>query len=155
MVIRTAVAADVDSIMSTHLSAVTQICSAVYQPDEISAWIAGGTNPGRYLSGIMEGRFIVALLGETVVGFSDFDLGTREVCGMFVAPSHVRQGIGRALLLEVEARAVRQGVGRLHLEATLNAIEFYRAQGFVLDKMGSFRLRSGLSVPCATMYKNL
>ncbi len=155
MLIRTAVVTDVDDIMSAHLSAVSQICSTVYGSEEISGWISGGRNPDRYLQGIAEGRFVVALLEEAVVGFSDFDLQTGEVCGMFVSPSQVGQGIGSALLQAVEARAVRQGVRRLHLQATLKAIGFYQRRGFVLDEMDLFRLRSGVSVRCAVMPKDL
>jgi len=74
---------------------------------------------------------------------------------MFVTPAHLRQGIGRALLRVVEERALRQGVAHLHLQSTLNAVPFYRAQGFALDEMGTFRLRSGVDVPCALMHKDL
>ncbi len=155
MLIRTAVAADVDGIMTTHLSAISRICSTAYRQPEIDAWLAGGGNTDRYSQGIAEGRFVVALREETLVGFSDFDLAKGEVGGMFVAPSYVRRGIGRALLHEVEARAALQGVKRLHLQATLNAIAFYRSQGFILDEMSSFRLRSGVCLPCATMHKDL
>ena len=62
MEIRGAVATDVDDIMATHLSAISEICSRAYEPDEISAWIAGGAHPDRYLPGIDRGRFIVAVL---------------------------------------------------------------------------------------------
>jgi putative acetyltransferase len=153
--IRAAVAGDVDGIMDAHLEAIRELCSAAYAPDQISAWTSGGKNPARYLPGIAAGRFSVALLGETVVGFSELDLVKGELCGMFVAPAHARQGIGRALLAAVEARAVRQGVGRLDLKATLNAVDFYRALGFVLDEMSTFELRSGVTVPCAVMHKDL
>jgi putative acetyltransferase len=155
VLIRTAVATDVEGIMTTHLAAISQVCSKVYQPEEISAWVAGGKDPDRYLPRIVGGQFIVAVSAQGVIGFSDFDLDKGEVCGMFVAPSHMRQGIGKALLQVVEERAVQQRVGRLHLRATLNAIAFYQAQSFDLDGMGSFRLRSGVSVPCAHMHKNL
>lgn len=141
--------------MTTHLSAISEICSSAYPPNEIEAWISGGRNPERYLPGIAEGRFLVAILDEVVGGFSDFDPSTGEVCGMFVAPAYVRRGIGRALLERVEARARERGVRRLGLRATLNAIEFYRAQGFVVDEMSLFRLRSGVELRCADMHKDL
>jgi len=155
VLIRTAVAADVEGIMTTHLSAISEICSAAYSPNEISAWISGGRNPERYLPGIGEGRFLVALQDEAFAGFCDFDLSSGEVCGMFVAPAHVRRGLGRALLQTVEARARQAGARRLWLRATLNAILFYEAQGFVVDEMSSFRLRSGIDLRCAVMHKDL
>jgi putative acetyltransferase len=155
VLIRTAVAADVEGIMTTHLSAISEICSTAYEPHEINAWLSGGRNPDRYLPGIADGRFLVALLDEAFAGFCDFDLSTGEVCGMFVAPTYVRRGIGRALLQTVEARARQGGVRRLCLRATLNAIGFYEAQGFVVDEMSLFRLRSGVDLSCAVMHKEL
>jgi GNAT superfamily N-acetyltransferase len=154
MLIRAAVATDVEGIMATHLSAIREICSAAYQPDEISAWTSGHAPP-RYLQVIVEHLVFVALIEDTVVGFSEFDAGTGEVCAIFVAPARVRQGIGRRLLQTIETNAIRQGVERLHLQASLNSIGFYQAQGFTLDTMGSFRLRSGVNVRCAAMHKYL
>jgi GNAT superfamily N-acetyltransferase len=155
MVIRPAVATDVDGIMMTHVAAIRETCSAAYKPDEIAAWTSGGMNPDRYLPGITKGRMLVAVVDEAVVGFCEFDAATGEVLGMFVAPAHLRRGIGRGLLRTVEATAGQCGLRRLHLQSTLNAIDFYRAHGFVVDEMALFRVRSGVSVPCALMHKDL
>jgi GNAT superfamily N-acetyltransferase len=155
MTIRTAVAADVEGIMAVQASAILQICGAVYKPDEIAAWTAGGKDPGRYLAGIAEGRFSVAVVEGVVAGFYDLDVGKAELRGLFVDAGHGRRGIGRALLKHAEFSAVRQGVRRLRLDSTLNAIPFYEAQGFVLAEMGMFRLQSGMLLPCGVMHKEL
>lgn len=155
MLIRPALAADVDAIMVTHVAAIRETCRAAYNPEEIAAWTSGGMNPERYLPGITEGRTLVAVVDEAVVAFCEFDAGTGEVLGMFVDPAHLRRGLGRGLLQAVEGRAAQRGLERLHLQSTLNAIEFYRANGFVVDEMALFRLRSGVSVPCAVMHKDL
>jgi GNAT superfamily N-acetyltransferase len=154
MLIRAAVATDVEGIMATHVAAIRQICSAAYEPAEISAWISGST-PQRYLQPIAENLFLVALLEQAVVGFGELDVRTGEVLAIFVDPAHVGQGMGRRLLQTIETSAARHGVRRLHLQATLNAIGFYQAHGFVLDAMGSFRLRSGVSLACGAMHKDL
>jgi GNAT superfamily N-acetyltransferase len=155
MAIRAAVATDVDGIMAVQSSAVLRICSSVYKPDEIAAWTAGCNDPERYLPGILEGRFSVALIEGSVVGFYDLDVGRAELRGLFVEAGLGRRGIGRALLKHAELSAVRQGVQRLRLDSTVNAITFYEAHGFVLDEMGMFELRSGLRLPCGIMHKDL
>jgi len=155
MLIRPAVASDVDGIMVTHVAAIRETCSSAYKPEEIAAWASGGMNPERYLPGISEGRVLVAVEEDAVVAFCEFDAATGEVLGMFVDPAHLRRGIGRGLLESVETAAVQRGITRLHLQSTLNAIEFYRANGFVVDEMALFRLRAGVSVPCALMHKDL
>lgn len=155
MLIRQAVASDVEAIMVIHVAAIRETCSSAYEPEEIAAWASGGMNPERYLPGISQGRVLVAVEESAVLAFSEFDATTGEVLGMFVAPAHLRRGIGRLLLQTVEATAVQRGVTRLQLQSTLNAIEFYRANGFVVDEMSLFRLRSGVSVPCAVMHKDI
>ena len=155
VLIREAVAADVEDIMTVHLAAISEVCREAYSPDEISAWLAGGRNSARYLPGIAEGHFLVALIDGACAGFCDFDLDTGEVCGMFVAPRQVRRGVGRALFQTGEARAQERGVRRLTLRATLNALGFYEAQGFVVDEMTVFPLRSGVELRCAVMHKDL
>jgi GNAT superfamily N-acetyltransferase len=155
MEIRTAIAADVDGIMAAHLSAIVQICASAYKPEEITAWTAGGKDPERYLPGIVEGRFSVALIEGVVVGFCDLDVGQAEVRGLFVHAGYTGRGIGRALLNRAEGRALRAGVRRLRVDSTTNAIGFYRALGFVLDEMSLFRLRSGVCLPCGVMHKEL
>jgi GNAT superfamily N-acetyltransferase len=155
MLIRRAVTTDVDAIMVTHVAAIRETCCSAYGPDEIAAWTSGGMNPERYLPGITEGRTLVAVADEAVVGFCEFDAATGEVLGMFVDPLHLRRGIGRGLLQTVETTAVQRGLGRLHLQSTLNAVDFYRANGFVVDEMALFSLRAGIEVPCAVMHKDL
>jgi GNAT superfamily N-acetyltransferase len=155
MDIRTAVTGDVEGIMAVQFSAVLEICASAYTPDEIAAWTAGGRDTERYLPGIVEGRFSVALIEEAIVGFCDLDVAQAELRGLFVDAGHARRGIGRALLSHAEGSAVRHGVRRLRLESTINAIGFYQAHGFVLDEIGTFRLRSGLRLPCGVMHKDL
>jgi putative acetyltransferase len=61
--------------------------------------------------------------------------------------------LGGALLKTLETCAHQHGLARLHLHATLNAVPFYQAHGFVLDAMTSFPLGPEVSLPCARMHK--
>lgn len=48
-----------------------------------------------------------------------------EVRAVYVHPNHARQGVGTALLDELERRARRRGFDSLVLTASLNAVPFY------------------------------
>jgi GNAT superfamily N-acetyltransferase len=77
---------------------------------------------------------IVAEIGSTIVGFASFiaqDGNDAELEGMFVEPSHWRQGIGRALIEAVERELVAWQATRLRVVANPNALAFYTALGFV------------------------
>ena len=76
---------------------------------------------------------ICAEIGSTIVGFASFiaqDGNDAELDGMFVEPSHWRQGIGRMLIEAVERELVAWHATRLRVLANPNALAFYRAVGF-------------------------
>ena len=78
---------------------------------------------------------VVAEIGSTVVGFASFiaqDGNDAELDGMFVEPSHWRQGIGRLLIEAVERELVAWQATRLRVVANPNALAFYKAVGFVI-----------------------
>jgi GNAT superfamily N-acetyltransferase len=77
---------------------------------------------------------LVAEIGGAIVGFASFiaqDGNDAELDGMFVEPSHWRQGIGRALIEAVERELVAWRATRLRVVANPNALAFYSALGFV------------------------
>lgn len=77
---------------------------------------------------------IVAEIGSTIVGFASFiaqDGNDAELDGLFVEPSHWRQGIGRTLIEAVERELVAWQATRLRVVANPNALAFYTALGFV------------------------
>lgn len=77
---------------------------------------------------------IAATLGGQVVGVAQLDpqLDREEgrLRALFVDGDWQGRGLGRALMAEIEARAVRHGCVRLHGAMSLNAVPFYAATGF-------------------------
>ena len=76
---------------------------------------------------------LVALSSGSVIGYACLLTGpdgaghVRQVC---VHPDLQRTGIGRALMEEVDAEAVRLGLAALWLNARLSAEPFYRSLGY-------------------------
>ena len=114
-----------------------------------------GKRPEGYLQAIATNPFFVAILNGDVVGFSELDHQTGEVRAVYVQPTCVRQGIGRKLLQAVETAACERSITRLHLHATLNAVSFYQAHGYVTDGPGTLVLRTGTNLPCDNMHRDL
>lgn len=154
MLIRAAVASDAEEIAAVHVSAIREVCSQVYEPSQIQAWVSGKTPQG-YLRAIAERLVFVALRQDQVVGFSEIAPKTGEIFAVYVRPDSLRQGVGGSLLQALETSAAEHALGRLHLHATLNAIPFYEAHGFVLDAMTSFPLGADARLACASMHKLL
>lgn len=66
--------------------------------------------------------------------------GDWELDGLFVEPGHWRGGIGRALV------AASRGKHTLHVVANLNALDFYRACGFIDGALVEMQLSDGLEM---------
>jgi GNAT superfamily N-acetyltransferase len=153
MLIRAAVPSDVEEIFGVHMSSIRDVCGAMYDAAQIDSWTCR-KRPEGYLEPIANHPFFVAEVEGALVGFSELNPETREVCAVYVRPDRLRQGIGRGLLL-VETAAHERRLPRLHLSATLNAVPFYQANGYVSDGAGSVLLGDGTNLPCANMHKEL
>ncbi|CAN5240976.1 GNAT family N-acetyltransferase [soil metagenome] len=97
----------------------------------------------------------VAEMDSAVVGFGILVPRLSEIRACYVHPRLSRQGIGVALLNELERLAGQSGLDWLNLNAALNAEAFYLANGYIADGLGKQMLPSGREMSCVRMYKFL
>jgi len=98
---------------------------------------------------------LVAEIGGQLVAVAQVDVAAGALRALFVDAALQRQGVGRALLATVEARARAAGCGRLRGAMSLNAVPFYLQAGF-RPRAGPTRLlNAGVRVPVAWMEKTL
>ncbi len=97
----------------------------------------------------------VATMDNGVVGFGIVVPRLSELRACYVLPRLGRQGIGRALLSELERTVQNAGCDWLNLNASMNAEPFYLANGFVADGLGRQPLPGGHEMSCVRMYKFL
>jgi GNAT superfamily N-acetyltransferase len=97
---------------------------------------------------IADGRLRVAVdASGALLGFSlvlPVARGACELDGLFVAPEHMRRGIGGALVRDAAERARARGADRLTVIANDNALRFYQRAGFRGDRWVPTRFRPGL-----------
>jgi N-acetylglutamate synthase-like GNAT family acetyltransferase len=82
---------------------------------------------------IARNEVFVAEVGTRIVGFATIiahEGDDTELEGIFVEPSEWRQGIGTALLRQIEREAQAWGASRLHVVASRNTEAFYAREGF-------------------------
>ena len=94
------------------------------------------------LDQITDGRTVVAERDGELLGFSVVlrrDDGDAELDGLFVDPTHWRQGIGRVLVEQAERIAAAEGAANLWVTANTRALGFYDSCGFV--KVGEVATR--------------
>jgi putative acetyltransferase len=155
--VRRAKLADVDAIAEAHLDSIRSLGPQFYDPDIVSDWAARVTG-AIYVNAMARGEVFFIAVGPAgdVLGFSshridDGDHGT----AVYVRGRAARRGIGSALFRAAEKSARAVGAASIEIEASLAAIDFYRANGFEETGRGAHRLWSGLEMPCVFMRKVL
>jgi GNAT superfamily N-acetyltransferase len=73
---------------------------------------------------------VVAELDARLVGVAQLDVAGGRLRALFVDAPLQMQGVGRALLADIEQRAAARGNTRVHGAMSLNAVPFYTRAGF-------------------------
>ncbi len=154
LIIRTAEQEDCPSIAHVHTSAVRAISTCLYTPEEIEAWAVPRT-PESYKQSIRTKEFHVAVEDDVIVGFGVLNQENREIEAVYVSPDVERRGVGLMILGLLEERARGLGLEVLSLNASLNAVRFYKRAGYVAQEESKYRLHSGVEIPCVPMVKRL
>lgn len=140
MEIRDATGNDAPAIRRVHEASIRGLGPETYDDRQVEAWAAGCASAD-YAASIDEdgSEFVVAEDDGTILGFGslshdadDYPIHVdTEVTAVYVAPSAAREGVGTAILDELETRARARGAERLVLTASQNAVPFYRRHGYV------------------------
>jgi GNAT superfamily N-acetyltransferase len=130
-VIRTAVVADLP-----RLRQVYRRSSMSNEGDRVNLLAHGDLLefPGE---GISTERTRVALDPHSaIIGFTTFLVGggTMELEDLFVDPPWMRQGVGKALVVDLVAMARAHSLARLEVTANPHAMAFYESLGFVAGR---------------------
>ena len=101
---------------------------------------------------------VVAEQQGQIVGFAALVVGGTQIAGVYVRPTHMRQGIGCQLVQHLEKISVESQNSYLTVVSALNATSFYQALGYqVLGKTAFWArvLPWPIKVPCTVLRKQL
>ncbi|MEF9900418.1 MAG: GNAT family N-acetyltransferase, partial [Pseudomonas sp.] len=97
-----------------------------------------------------------AVMSGRCVGRTDtINLQSGELGAIFVLPTFMGHGIGKKMVAHLEHLARKAGLAEIHLEATLNAENFYQRCGFTGSAQAVYNSPSGLQLACVPMRKQL
>ena len=150
--IRPATPADAEALSTLHKASVRALCLGAYTADEIEAWLRE-REPQGFRHAMTDGgeTTLVAECDGAVVGFAS--IKETVLFGLYVDPATGR-GAGRVLLAAAEDEVRRRGASVLSLQATLNAVPFYRQHGFMRQERSTVR-RGGRDLAVLDMIKTL
>jgi GNAT superfamily N-acetyltransferase len=145
--------ADAPMFFELRRAAILVGCAGHYPAALLDTWIDPATDGG--LAEPTPEHFYFAEIDGRVVGSGVLDLASGRIDAVFVHPTAFRRGIGAAIMRQLEQIARANGLRRLVLDATLNAVEFYRSMGFEGHARGTYASPRGLSLACIPMTKTL
>jgi hypothetical protein len=128
--IRTALRADVTDIMRVRRQAILSKAASHYDPATLNDW-ADAADAGRMAKRISDPdyRALVVEADGEIIGFAVAAISKHELQALYVKPNPIGN-IGTALLAAIEALAFR-AVPFLVCDASLNAVSFYKAHGYI------------------------
>jgi putative acetyltransferase len=138
------------SFLDVHHAAVRGLAGSYYSPAIVNDWATLPVtdeavdgfkgNPDREVR-------LVAEADSVIIGVGALIVRTAELRACYVLPSASRQGVGTAIVREIERIARQEGPAHLELDASLNSEPFYLALGFQALNRGEHLRRSGLVMP--------
>ncbi len=159
-VIRCARAEDAERLVQLHFDAVHVGAKDDYPPQVLDAW-SPKPNRDRYAwmrreieSGQNQVRVMEARDGN-LAGFCMFSPATGFIQAVYVAPDYFGMAVGRSLLRNAEASILEAGTREASLNASSNALGFYRSEGYVWLRSSTQGLADGSRMDCHEMAKAL
>jgi GNAT superfamily N-acetyltransferase len=145
---------EVSEVLRLIRRAVEQGCRDHYDGRQRRA-VALGYASNLYVESLGSLETVVIEHQRRVVGMAQLDPGRDRLCALFVDADVQQCGVGRALLAEIERRALRRGSSRLHGAMSLNAVPFYLQAGFLPCAGPQHLVAAGVELPVVRMEKIL
>ena len=146
------------AILAIHHRAIHEIASADYPAEVLAVWGPLVTQPdlSQFDAKIERGQVvIVAEVNGVLVGFGELVPDNNELLALYVNPDYLRQGVGTAILNELERIARRRRLPFLQMDSSLTAAPFYQANGFEAVRSDFHVLESGERMVCVKMRKKM
>ena len=148
--VRRAVPADAAILCGLHKASVRALCAGSYSTAQIELWLARGCADDYRRAMTVGGEIMFAAThADHVVGFASTRAG--KLLALYVDPRSGR-GAGGPLLAAVEEHACHAGEKGLCLQATPNAVAFYRQHGYMRGPRAMVR-RGGIELAVLEMTK--
>lgn len=165
--VREAEPADRRAIRDVHVASVRGLAADSYDDAVIEAWTGDeDRDPSVYAVDDEDVVFVVADDGGEVVGFGElaagpdatasYDLAAdAEIRAVYVGPEHAGEGVGSALLRELENEGRDRGVSTVVLTASVNAAAFYEHHGYERIERTTYAFGEDATGPVVVMRKRL
>ncbi|QBX41039.1 GNAT family N-acetyltransferase [Pseudomonas fluorescens] len=151
--IRRATPDDAQIAFDIRRLAIRHQCIGAYSQQQMLDWTKGAAEDG-YDTLMAKHFYLVCTEGEPVAT-GMLDLEQHEIGAIFIRPDFMQRGLGKRVLFFLEDLARELGLAEVCLDATLNAVDFYRRCGYIGEGSAIYQSPSGLQLACVPMVKKL
>ena len=144
---------DANRAFDIRRDAIRSQCIGAYSAEQMALWTRGKAADG--YDALMDKQFYLGWVNGEAIATGMLDLDNNEVGALFVRPAFTGRGYGKAMLAHLEDVARQRAIEEVVLDATLNAVSFYRGCGYVGDEQAVYHSPSGLVLACVPMAKRL
>jgi putative acetyltransferase len=151
--LRPFLASDTPVVAAIFVAAIQELTSDDYSEAQQEAWAAVADDEvefGRKLAGELT---LIATLQNSPVGFAALK-GADHIDMLYVHPNVAGQGVGTSLCDALEKLATARGTKGLSVDASDNAVDFFRKRGYVAKQRNSVTV-NGEWLANTTMHKTL
>lgn len=151
--IREATIDDISEITAIFRDTVRSVNSRDYNERQIEAWASGADDLKKWTDRIKKHYFIVAELGDSIVGFSYLTKGF-YLDGLFVHKDFQRKTIASKLLRIIESRVSINGYDTIKSDVSITALPFFDSHFYEVEKKQK-KSYKGLVFENYIVYKDL
>jgi putative acetyltransferase len=151
--LRPYLASDTPMLAQIFVAAIQELTGDDYNEAQQEAWAAAAEDEDAFGKKLAGELTLIATLQNSPVGFASMK-GADYIDMLYVHPSIVGQGVGAMLIDALEKLAGARGATALSVDASDNAIEFFKRRGYVPKQRNSVP-RHGEWLANTTMQKQL
>jgi putative acetyltransferase len=148
-------------ILEAQRSAIRQTAASAYRPAIIDEWaptVIVRERVEKFQRWIERGEELIVVATDStgkIIGFGSIVPTNSELRAVYVDAANGGRGVGRALLARLEELAREAALTELRMDASINAVPFYEANGFISLEPGEHIMPSGARMACVRMRKVL
>ena len=151
--LRPYLASDAPLLAAIFVAAIQELTGDDYNEAQQEAWATGAEDEAAFGGKLASELTLIATVQNSPVGFASLR-GNEHIDMLYVHPSVVGQGAGAMLIDALEKLAGARGAKALTVDASDNAVEFFKKRGYVATQRNSVP-RQGEWLANTTMQKQL
>lgn len=153
ILIKEATLKDASEITSVHKQCVLKTNAQFYAKNVIGEWV-DQINDENVKEQFKNSQWLVIKTKDKIVGFCQFSLEEKTLYQINILPDHQGRNYGKLMYDFIERKFLDNGIRKIYLNSTLNAVNFYKKMGFKEIEKIDFKLEKK-SIEMVKMEKTL